>query len=287
MRYLIPTLIAGVFFLGGPLFAQDNSANEPREVRALQPVQLEQPNRGNGAAFGLDVEKMLSPNGLAPTLKTVLLLTVLSLAPSIMMMTTSFIRFVIVFGLLRQALGTQQMPPNQVMVALSLFMTLLVMGPVWKQSYEEGIRPYTSAPPGQQPTFEETFERTVAPIRHFMSLQIKKSGNDDAVFMLWEYQNRESLSANPPENFEDVSLSVLLPAFVLSELKTAFVIGFQIFLPFVIIDLVVSSVLVSMGMMMVPPMLVALPFKLLLFVMIDGWYLTVEMLLTSIQMGVT
>ena len=252
-------------------------------------------NSENGLPAGLDVDEMLSPNGLSSTLKVMLLLTVLSLAPSILIMTTCFIRFVIVLGLLRQALGTQQLPPNQVIVSLCMFLTFLVMAPVWKQSYEEGIRPYTNPETPQAATsLEEAFENTIRPLRNFMADQIEMTGNHDAVWQFLEFQNPESDSesesvadrifADPDHPlYEEVPLSVLLPAYMLSELKTAFLIGFQLYLPFLIIDMVISSVLISMGMMMLPPVLISLPFKLLLFVMIDGWFLTVGMLLESVR----
>jgi len=245
------------------------------------PAQLE-----NGLQGELD--GLLSPEGLTSTLKVFVLLTVLSLAPSILIMTTSFIRFVVVLGLLRQALGTQQLPPNQVVVSLCLFLTLAVMSPVWRQSYEQGIKPYTDPAPGQPvPGLQTVLERTMAPIRKFMENQIEGTGNSDAVWLFVDYQ--QPLPGTPaartykrPETYDEVSLSVLLPAFMVSELKTAFIIGFQLYLPFLIIDMVISSVLISMGMMMLPPVLISLPFKLLLFVMIDGWALTVGMLLSSV-----
>jgi len=241
-----------------------------------------------GLPSGLDVDRMLSPGGMSSTLKIMLLLTVLSLAPSILMMTTCFIRFVIVLGLLRQALGTQQLPPNQVVTSLCLFLTFLVMAPVWKESYEQGIRPYTDPAPGAVAIgFDQALQQTAAPLRRFMSDQIEAAGNSDAVWTFLEFQRPDPQTAEGqnyqiPENYDEVPISVLLPAFMLSELKVAFVIGFQIYLPFLIIDMVVSSVLISMGMMMLPPVLISLPFKLLLFVMIDGWYLSVGMLLESV-----
>lgn len=218
-----------------------------------------------------------------------LLLTVLSLAPSILIMTTCFIRFIIVLSLLRQALGTQQMPPNQVLISLSLFLTFMVMAPVWKESYEQGIRPYTSPAPGQAtPSLQQTFERTVGPIRRFMGEQIELTGNDEMVWMFIDYQRPAegsalSASYKDPETFDEVALTALLPSYMLSELKTSFIIGFQIYLPFLIIDMVIASILISMGMMMLPPVLISLPFKLLLFVLVDGWGLTVGMLLRSIN----
>jgi flagellar biosynthetic protein FliP len=238
---------------------------------------------------GLDVDQMLSPGGFSSTLKLMLMLTVLSLAPSILMMTTCFVRFVVVLGLLRQALGTQQLPPNQVIVSLCMFLTFMVMAPVWKEAYDNGIRPYTSPAPGQPAlTFTAAFENTARPLRRFMAEQIDKTGNSDAVWMFLDYQrpapdSPAALHYREPESYDDVPLTVLLPAYMLSELKTAFLIGFQIYLPFIVIDMVISSVLISMGMMMLPPVLVSLPFKLLLFVLIDGWFLTVGMLLESVR----
>lgn len=242
-------------------------------------------NVERGTPLSLDVDQMLSPQGMSGSLKVMALLTVLSLAPSILIMTTCFIRFIVVLGLLRQALGTQQLPPNQVLVSLCLFLTLLVMAPVWKESYDSGIRSYISSGPGViQPSLGTTFERTVRPLRQFMADQIEMTGNSEAVWLFLEYQQPSSAgSQDRPETYDDVPLSVLLPAYMLSELKTAFVIGFQIYLPFLVIDLVVSTVLISMGMMMLPPVLVSLPFKLLLFVLIDGWFLTVGMLLESVR----
>lgn len=240
-------------------------------------------------AVGKDV---LSPQNLPATIKIMLLLTVLSLAPSILIMTTCFIRFVIVLGLLRQALGTQQLPPNQVITSLCLFLTFLIMAPVWQEAYNKGIRPYTHNEPipGLQDQkngdrFEQALKNTLQPLRKFMSDQIEMTGNSDAVWMFLEFQHRndEGPLEQKYKTYDDVPLSALLPAFMLSELKTAFVIGFQIYLPFLVIDLVVSSVLISMGMMMLPPVLISLPFKILLFVLIDGWFLTVGMLLESVR----
>ena len=233
---------------------------------------------------GLNPDEMLTPGGLTPTLKLMGLLTLLSLAPSILMMTTCFVRFVVVFGLLRQAFGTQQLPPSQVLVALSLFLTAMVMTPVWQESYEQGIKPYTSGvyadEASQQAALSRAAERGLAPLRRFMAAQIESCGNGACVDLFLQY--RQTPEDEYPQYYEDVPITVLMPAFLLSELKVAFIIGFQIYLPFVVLDMVVSSVLISMGMMMLPPPLISLPFKLLLFVLIDGWALTVEMLLRSI-----
>lgn len=244
---------------------------------------------GTAGPLNMDVEQMVSPSGLSSTLKLMLLLTVLSLAPSILIMTTCFIRFVIVLGLLRQALGTQQLPPNQVIISLCLFLTLLVMGPVWRDAYNNGIRPYTDPQPGESKIDLATAtQRTVGPLRGFMSDQIEKAKNSDAIWMFVEFQKPapgtpEAETYQAPSSYDEVDLTVLLPAYMLSEVKTAFVIGFQLYLPFLIIDMVVASVLISMGMMMLPPVLISLPFKLLLFILIDGWYLTVGMLLESVR----
>jgi flagellar biosynthetic protein FliP len=265
--------------------AQQNPVLQP-------PLPLKQAE-GNPNGVLPNVDQMLSPQGISSTLKLFIVLTVLSLAPSIFIMTTCFVRFIIVFGLLRQALGTQQTPPNQVIVSLCLFLTLSVMSPVWKESYQEGIKPYlqgTLQAAGESPdlALERGFALAAAPIRRFMSAQIEMTGNSDTVWMFIEYQrppdgSPEAATWTEPKTYQDVGLDVLLPAFLLSELKTAFIIGFQVYLPFLVIDMVVSSVLISMGMMMLPPVLISLPFKLLVFVMIDGWYLMVGMLLESVQ----
>jgi len=281
-------LLIGWLALGRvPTYAQTPADDQsgPNRAAAAEPF----PDAPNSTPLNLDVDQMMSPEGLSSTLKIMLLLTVLSLAPSILIMTTCFIRFIIVLGLLRQALGTQQLPPNQVIISLCLFLTFMVMAPVWQQSYEGGIRPYTSPQAGEeQPNLQTALQNSAAPLRGFMSDQIEMTGNSDAIWMFLEFQQPSPDSPagqnyKPPDSYNDVSFSVLLPAYMLSELKTAFVIGFQIYLPFLIIDMVVASVLISMGMMMLPPVLISLPFKLLLFVLIDGWYLTVGMLLESVR----
>jgi flagellar biosynthetic protein FliP len=227
-----------------------------------------------------------SPQGLASTLQVMLLLTVVSLAPAILLMTTGFVRIIVVLGLLRQALGTQQLPPSQVITSIALFMTLLLMAPVWNETYEKGIRPYTNS----EISLNVAFERGALPVRKFMAHQIQVTKNDDDVYLFMRYMPETKDAAGstpnyvyyePAEGEKEVPLLALLPAFMLSELKTAFLIGFQIYLPFVILDIVVASVTISMGMLMLPPVLVSLPFKLLLFVLLDGWHLVVEMLLQS------
>lgn len=221
----------------------------------------------------LDPDAWLAPEKFGSSLKLMLLVTVLSLAPAALLMTTCFVRIIVVLGILRQAIGLQQLPPTQVLTSLALFLTLLVMWPVWNEAYQEAVVPYTN----REITLADAWTRAERPIRRFMSLQIERTGNSDDIWLFQEYVDRE----HRPETYDEVPLPVLLPAFMLSELKTAFLIGFQIYLPFVIIDMVVSSVMVSMGMLMLPPTTVSLPLKLLLFVLVDGWYLIVGMLLES------
>lgn len=227
-------------------------------------------------------EQWTSPEGLGPTLQVMLLLTVLSMAPAVLLMTTSFVRIVVVLGLLRQALGTQQLPPTQVITSLALFLSLLIMSPVWKQVYDDAIVPYTQ----KQISSEEAWKAGVRPVRQFMIAQIERTENTDDIYLFLDHAAAQSDTATSNYDeitYDDVPLSVLLPAFMLSELKTAFTIGFQIYLPFLVIDMVVASVMVSMGMLMLPPMLISLPLKLLLFVLLDGWNLVVGMLLESFQ----
>jgi flagellar biosynthetic protein FliP len=253
--------IAGVLFCTATALAQESSNS---------PAKLAIPSEILGGP-----QQWTSPEGLTSALQVMFVLTVVSLAPALLMMTTCFIRVLVVLGLLRQALGTQQLPPNQVLTSLALFITLAVMTPVWKQTYEQAIVPYTN----HQINMDQAFERGIGPIRRFMSMQIERCGNSDDVWLFLRYTDMKT----EPTTYDEVPLAALLPAFMLSELKTAFLIGFQIYLPFLIIDMVVSSVLIAMGMMMLPPVLISLPFKLLLFVMIDGWHLIVGMLMDSFQ----
>jgi flagellar biosynthetic protein FliP len=257
-----PALVLAAGLVLCPAAAAQDGANRPARVEG--PAGL----LGGPAAW-------TSPEGLSGTLQVALLLTVLSLAPAVVLMTTCFVRIVVVLGLLRQALGTQQLPPSQVITSLALFLTLLVMAPVWKQVYAEAVVPYTH----RKLSLEEAWEAGVQPIRRFMSLQIERTNNAETVWLFLDYLP----DAPQPSTYDEVPLAALVPAFMLSELKTAFVIGFQIYLPFLILDMVISTVLISMGMLMLPPVLVSLPLKLLLFVLVDGWYLVVGMLLESFQ----
>ena len=208
--------------------------------------------------------------GLSQTVSIILLLTVGSVAPSILLMATSFTRFVIVLALTRNALGTQQVPPTQVLTGLALFLTFFVMAPVLTQVNDEAVQPLLNGEINQTEAFEAGF----APLRTFM---VAQTGDDDLRLFL-------DLRDEPgPTTVEEVGPSVLVPAFVLSELRTAFTIGFVIFVPFLVIDLVVASVLMSMGMVMLPPVFISLPLKLLLFVLVDGWALVVHSLVSSVN----
>mgnify|MGYP001327173104 CR=1 FL=1 len=209
-----------------------------------------------------------TPQQVSVLIEILLLFTVLSMAPAILLMMTSFTRLVIAFSFLRNALGTQQMPPTQVLVGLALFLTAFIMTPVFTKINDTAIKPYMA----EQINAEQALAEAVKPVRVFMFKQTREK--DLELFL--------SLSKAPkPKNKEEVATTVLIPAFMISELKTAFTIGFVLFLPFLVIDMVVASVLLSMGMMMLPPVMVSLPMKLLLFVLVDGWYLIVGSLVKS------
>jgi len=220
--------------------------------------------------LSVEVGKATQPGDLSVTLQIVILLTVLALAPSILIMTTAFIRIAVVLSFLRQAIGTNQTPPNQLIVGLALILTFFIMTPVFNQSYQDGIKPYLD----EKISKEEAFTKSMAPVRKFMLAQTREQ--DLALFV-----NMAKIPA--PKNADDIPLHVLIPGFVISELRTAFQIAFVIFIPFLVIDMVVASVLMSMGMMMLPPIIVSLPFKLLLFVLVDGWYLLVKSLVESFR----
>jgi flagellar biosynthetic protein FliP len=209
---------------------------------------------------------------LAITLGLVGLLTVLSLAPSIVIMTTSFVRIIVVLSLLRTALGLQQSPPNAVIISLALFLTAIVMGPTLQKSYDDGIKPLLD----QQIELPAAFDAAGAPVKTFMLSQVDRE--DLALFVRLSKIPRPKTAAETP-------IQVVTPAFMISELKRAFEIGFLLFVPFLVIDLVVASVLMSMGMMMLPPVVVSLPFKLIFFVLVDGWRLVAGSLVESFQHG--
>ncbi|MDP4097530.1 flagellar type III secretion system pore protein FliP [Paenibacillus sp. P96] len=202
------------------------------------------------------------------SLSIILLITVISVAPALLMLMTSFTRIVIVLGFVRTSLGTQQMPPNQVLVGLALFLTLFIMAPTFATMNETALQPYLKGDLSQS----EALQKAQEPIKTFMFSHTREK--DLLLFM--KYTKMEK-----PSNYQEIPLTVMVPAFAISELKTAFQMGFMLFIPFLIIDIVVSSTLMAMGMMMLPPVMISLPFKILLFVLVDGWYLVVKSLLLS------
>jgi flagellar biosynthetic protein FliP len=216
----------------------------------------------------IGVDQAENPQQVSVLLQVLFLLTVLSLAPAIVVMMTSFTRLAIVLSLVRHALGTQQMPPTQILVGLSLILTFFLMSPVFEQINQEALQPYLEEEISQ----EDAIDNALKPIRAFMFRQTRKK--DLSLFV-------EISHSDKPQNYDDISTIVLVSAFVISELKTAFQIGFLIYIPFLVIDMVVASVLLSMGMMMLPPFMVSLPFKLMLFVLIDGWNLLIGSMIKS------
>src|SRR5690625_1814474 len=206
------------------------------------------------------------PSSISTSVRLILLLSVLSLAPGILILMTSFTRIVIVLSFVRTSLATQQMPPNQVLIGLALFLTVFIMAPTFNEVYQEALQPLFD----EDVTLDEAYENASIPIKDFMSQHTRQK--DLALFL--NYTNAEA-----PESVEDIPLTTLVPAFAISELKAAFQMGFMIFIPFLIIDMAVASILMSMGMMMLPPVMISLPFKILLFVLVDGWYLVTYSLL--------
>ena len=227
-------------------------------------------------AFGADTAPMVNlsvagvnePAQFVKTINIAIILTLLVLAPTLILMVTSFTRIIIVFSLLRQAMGLQQTPPTQIIVSLALILTIFIMEPYGKESWEKGIKPYMDEKIG----YEVAIEKGIKPFKEFMIKNTRES--DLALF----YRIKKEPN---PKNIDDVPLTLLMPSFIVSELRTAFEIGFLIFLPFLVIDVIVSSILMSLGMMMLPPVMISMPFKLLLFVMVDGWALIIESLVKS------
>ncbi|MCB9840981.1 MAG: flagellar type III secretion system pore protein FliP [Phycisphaeraceae bacterium] len=215
--------------------------------------------------------------GISPAVNILVLLTVLTVAPAIVLMTTCFVRIIIVLALLRQAMGTQSLPPPQVLTGLSLFMTMLVMAPTLDRVWNEAVVPYQQ---GEIRDYDALWDKAKRPVRDFMFDQIEATGNWSSLVMVLNYRG---VDTSDPSKLTraDVDMVSLVPAFMLSELKTAFLMGFRIYLPFLVIDMVIAAILISMSMMMLPPVLISLPFKLLLFVLVDGWTLVVGGLLGS------
>ncbi|MBE4908716.1 flagellar type III secretion system pore protein FliP [Bacillus luteolus] len=209
-----------------------------------------------------------APENVSTSVKLLLLLTVLTIAPSILILMTCFTRIIIVLSFVRTSLATQQMPPNQVLIGLALFLTFFIMSPVLSEVNEEALTPLFN----EEINLEEAYERAALPFKEFMAKHTRQK--DLQLFLNYSGSER-------PASIEEIPLTALVPAFAISEIKTAFQIGFMIFIPFLVIDMVVASVLMSMGMMMLPPVMISLPFKILLFVLVDGWYLIVKSLLQS------
>jgi len=228
--------------------------------------------------------------GLSTSLNIIVLLTVLAIVPSVFILCTCFTRIVIVLSLLRQALGTQGLPPSQIIVGLSLFLTLVVMSPTFSRMYDAGIKPYlaeTAASQGEPVNQIAAWDRAKMPLRDFMFDQIDHTGNWETVWMIEGFRRDAQSQPIDPKAMttDDIDLLTLVPSYILSELKTAFLLGFKIYLPFLVIDMVIASLLISMGMMMLPPVLISLPFKLLLFVLVDGWDLVTFQLMSGVSTG--
>jgi flagellar biosynthetic protein FliP len=267
--FLVCAAVCGVIYLvlSEPSFGQEASASdtsiaEPSIAQSDAGVSFPLPR------LTVEVGNTEDREDVSLALQILFILTVLSLAPSILVLTTGFTRMIIVLSLTRSAMGTQQMPPNAVLIGLALFLTLFVMAPVGGQINEKALGPYLRG----EITFQDGVKEAEGPLRDFMFRQTRRK--DLGLFI-----NVARIEA--PETKEDVPTYVLIPAFVISELKTAFEMGFLIYLPFLIIDMVVASTLMSMGMLMLPPILISLPFKILLFVLVDGWHLITRSLILS------
>lgn len=258
---VIRTVMIGVVFLlaaAGAALGQQAAPAAPAPGLHLPGVSITVPSGG-------------SPDQLSTGLKIMLLITVLALAPSFLVMVTSFTRIVVVLSFVRQALGTNQTPTNQIVVGLSLFLTIFIMSPVWSRINDTAIKPYVD----QEIGYEEAIQNALEPLRNFMMKQTREK--DLALFL--------RISNHPkPQTMADVPTITIIPAFIVSELKTAFIIGFLIWMPFLVVDMVIASVLMSMGMLMLPPILISLPFKLLVFVLADGWFLVIGSLVDSFRM---
>ena len=246
-----------LIIIAGVMFAQSKVYAAPQKI----PI----------PSISISADGSSSPKQYVDNIKLLIILTILTLLPSIIIMMTSFVRIIVVFGFLRSALGTQQSPPNQVLVGLALFMTIFIMTPIYTNINTNAITPYLDNKISQ----EQAIETGAKPLREFM---LKQTRQKDLKLFVDTAKLGENITK------DNVPLYVVIPSFIISELKTAFQIGFLLFIPFLIIDLVVASVLMSMGMFMLPPVMVSLPFKLLLFVMVDGWYMLVQSLIVSFKM---
>jgi len=252
-------LLGSIFLNTGTLGAQ--------ETESIIPFSTE---TAGDSSVSISLNGLDTPGGMDSALKIVILMTVLSLAPAFLVLLTSFTRIVIVLGFLRQAIGANSAPNNQIIIGLALFLTIVIMSPVLSEMNTTAVEPFMNEEISQ----EEAFSRIQVPLKEFMLGQVREK--DIALFL-------ELTDTETPATPQELPMMVVIPAFVLSELKTAFQMGFVLFIPFLIIDMVVASVLMSMGMMMLPPVLISLPFKLLLFVLVDGWFLVVRSLVQAFQ----
>lgn len=266
-------LLLFFIFLMVPLFAE-----------TLNTPSLNRSGDFNIPTVDLSINPAKTPQQLVTTLNTVVMITLLILAPSLILVMTSFTRLIVVFGFLRPALGTQQSPPTQVLVSLAMVLTFFIMEPVAKDAYNAGIKPYIEEKVG----YEEAFEKSIKPFKKFMIKNTRQS--DLALF--YKIRNEsppEMQTISSDKDFDSmldkVSLSVIIPSFLISELKTAFQIGFLLYLPFLVIDMVIASILMSMGMMMLPPVMISLPFKILIFILVDGFNLLIWNLVKSFNYG--
>ena len=266
-RPVLMLLVVSILMLSAITGQAQETAGQVEEPTAIAGVPMEQ---NQAPVLTLRLDGAEGTGGMDSALKIVLLMTVLSLAPAFLVLLTSFTRIVIVLGFLRQAIGANQAPNNQIIIGLALFLTLVVMSPVLNEMNQKGLQPFLN----EEITQEEALTAVQGPLKGFMLSQVREK--DIALFL-------DLTNTVTPDTPEELPMLVVVPAFVLSELKTAFTMGFILFIPFLIIDMVVASVLMSMGMMMLPPVLISLPFKLLLFVMVDGWFLVVRSLVQAFQ----
>jgi flagellar biosynthesis protein FliP len=272
---MIRGLCAVIFllFVALPTSARADDSPLSSTAAANEPSDAAPSISQNSPLISIDkLPDLTKRENFSAAMQILILLTILTLAPAILLMMTSFTRIVIVLSLMRQALGTQQLPPNQVLIGLALFMTFLIMGPTWQRVNSQALQPYMNGQISQR----DALDLAQGPVREFMERQIELSHSERDVDMFMDFSHEPHA-----QRWSQVGTLTLIPAFMLSELKTAFFLGFKVYLPFVIIDMVISTVLVSMGMMMLPPVLVSLPFKLLLFVLVDGWRLITWSLMGS------
>ena len=264
LSVLFSSSVLLLLIASGPVWAQAQTI-DPLNA-AVEPIAMP---AGPGS-LTLSLDGITGPQSMDSALKIVLLMTVLSLAPAFLILLTSFTRIVIVLGFLRQAIGTNQAPNNQIIIGLAFFLTIVVMSPVLQQMNDDALQPFLSEEMGQ----EEALAIAQVPLKNFMLSQVREK--DIGLFL-------ELTETEIPDSPEELPMLIVIPSFVLSELKTAFQMGFILFIPFLIIDMVVASVLMSMGMMMLPPVLISLPFKILLFVLVDVWYMVVRSLMQAFQ----